>query len=143
MFALRIACVGLLCLTACASSNKSLVPAREARAPERSAPAHGASAYGFGPEDPVRVGWGNEGMMAFLDLLRGPEGQRVAWRRLGPSQGLEVFEVSYDGLPAPVRLYLDPMNGGAIHAPSGFTIEGLTAREPLPPDEERPQVIEL
>ncbi|WP_240360242.1 fibril protein [Pyxidicoccus caerfyrddinensis] len=142
MFALRVACAGLLFLTACASSNKSVAPVRESRAPVHSAPVREGGAYGFGPEDPVRVGWGNEGMMAFLELLRGPEGQRVAWRRLGPSQGLEVFEVTYEGLAAPVQLYLDPLNSGAIRAPSGFNIEGLTSREPLPP-EERPQVIEL
>ncbi|WP_240359212.1 fibril protein [Pyxidicoccus trucidator] len=143
MFTLRIACAGLLFLTACASSNKSVAPARESRAsaprpPER-AP---SSSYGFGPEDPVRVGWGNEGLMAYLQLLRGPEGQRIAWRRMGPSGGLEVFEVTYEGLAAPVQLYLDPRNGDAIRAPSGFTIEGLTSREPMVP-EKKPGVIEL
>ncbi|QSQ28450.1 fibril protein [Pyxidicoccus parkwayensis] len=131
----------MLLTAACATSNKSVTPVRESRAPEQQARQQVGS-YGFHPEDPVRVGWGNEGLMAFLDLLRGPEGQRVAWRRLGPSQGMEVFEVTYDGLAAPVNLYLDPMHGGAIHAPAGFTIEGITSREPLPPTE-RPQVIEL
>jgi hypothetical protein len=145
MFALRVACAGLLLLTACASSNKSMAPVRESRAPEEHrVQARQPGSYGFNPQDPVRVGWGNEGMMAFLDLLRGPQGQRVAWRRMGPTQGLEVFEVTYEGLAAPVQLYLDPMNGDAIRAPEGFTIEGLTSsREPLPPEEEQPQVIEL
>lgn len=142
MFALRVACAGMLLLTACASSNKSVAPVRESRAPERASPVRQEAAYGFRPDDPVRVGWGNEGMMAFLDLLRGPQGQRVAWRRLGSSAGLEVFEVTYEGLSSPVQLYLDPRNGGAIRAPSGFIIEGLTSREPMPP-EEKPQVIEL
>lgn len=143
MFALRVACAGLLFLTACASSNKSVAPARESRAQVHRQPVREpVHAYGFGPEDPVRVGWGNEGMMAYLHLLRGPEGQRIAWRRVGPSAGLEVFEVTYEGLDAPVQLYLDPRNGDAIRAPPGFTIEGLTSREPLP-SEKRPEVIEL
>jgi hypothetical protein len=143
MFALRVACAGLLFLTACATSNKSAVTARESRAPVARQPEPPrVGAYGFGPEDPVRVGWGNEGMMAFLHLLRGPEGQRIAWRRLGPTGGLEVFEVTYEGLASPVRLYLDPMRGDAIRAPSGFTIEGLTSREPMPA-EVKPEVIEL
>ncbi|MFP2908212.1 fibril protein [Pyxidicoccus sp. 3LFB2] len=150
MFALRIACAGLL-LTACATSNKSGAPAREsraavsqpsARAPVGSPVSSTMGSYGFRPDDPVRVGWGNEGMMAFLQLLRGPEGQRIAWRRMGPSGGVEVFEVTYEGLAAPVQLYLDPLNGDAIRAPSGFTIEGLTSRQPME-SEQKPDVIEL
>ena len=50
--------------------------------------------------------------------------------------------MTYEGLSAPVRLYLDPHHGDAIHAPHGFTIEGLTSRAPVPP-EEQPEVIEL
>jgi hypothetical protein len=151
MFALRVACVGLLLLTACASSSKSVSPAREARGPVQSQPKQEVVSYGFHPEDPVRVGWGNPGIMAFFELLRGPQGQRVAWRRVGPcceagpsapSAALEVFEVTYEGLDRPVRLYLDPHNGAAIHAPSGFIIEGLTSRARMPA-EEQPEVIEL
>ncbi|MFP2930171.1 fibril protein [Pyxidicoccus sp. 3LG] len=141
MFPLRVACVGLLLLTACASSNRATAPSREARA-TATQPVPAIPSYGFHPEDPVRVGWGDQGLLAYLELLRGPQGQRIAWRRVGPSRGLEVFEVTYDGLNAPVRLYLDPHHGGAIHAPSGFIIAGLTSREPLPP-EEKPEVIEL
>lgn len=149
MFSVRVACAGLLLLTACASSNKSVAPAREAQASVRGEPA--PMSYGFRPEDPVRVGWGNQGVMTFFELLRGPDGQRVAWRRVGtccgaeaaaPRAGLEVFEVTYEGLEEPVRMYLDPYNGDAIHAPEGFIIEGLTSREPRDP-EEMPEVIEL
>jgi hypothetical protein len=140
MFPLRVACVGLLLLSACASSSRSLSADREARGPVRSQP--GPDAYGFHPEDPVRVGWGDRGILAFFELLRGPQGQRVAWRRLGPhpGTGVEAFEVTYEGLPRPVRLYLDPNHGSAIHAPSGFVIQGLTSRAPA---EEQPEVIEL
>ncbi|MCP3136845.1 fibril protein [Pyxidicoccus xibeiensis] len=152
MFPLRVACVGLVLLTACASSNKSASPAREARARTAAAPGGELLSYGFDPRDPVRVGWGNQGVLAFLELLRGPQGQRIAWRRVGPcceadaspsrAPSLEVFEVTYEGLATPVRLYLDPHHGDAIYAPQGFTIEGLTSRAP-PPAEEQPEVIEL
>ena len=50
--------------------------------------------------------------------------------------------MTYEGLDEPVRLYLDPRNGDAIRAPEGFTIEGLTSREPMDP-EALPEVIEL
>ena len=84
MFPLRAACVALLLLTACASSNKSVSPARETPARTAAMPEQGIASYGFHPADPVRVGWGNQGILAFLELLRGPQGQRIAWRRLGP-----------------------------------------------------------
>jgi hypothetical protein len=149
MLSLRVACAGLLLLAACASSNKSVAPARQAQASVRAE--QGPASYGFRPEDPVRVGWGNRGVMTFFELLRGPDGQRVAWRRVGtccgaeaasPRSGLEVFEVTYEGLDEPVRLYLDPHHGAAIHAPEGSLIEGLTSREPRDP-EQLPEVIEL
>jgi hypothetical protein len=148
MFSLRVACAGLLLLAGCASSNKAVSPGREARASVQGQP--GPASYGFRPEDPVRVGWGNQGVMTFFELLRGPEGQRVAWRRVGsccgaeasPRSGLEVFEVTYEGLDEPVRLYLDPHHGDAIHAPEGFIIQGLTSREPRD-SEGQPEVIEL
>lgn len=152
MVSLRIACLGLLTLSACASSNPAVVraPREEASVVATNLPEDG-STYGYRAEDPVRVGWGNPGVMAFFELLRGPQGQRVAWKRLGPCcdtgptpsleyAGLEVFEVGYEGLTDPVRLFIDPNHGAAIRAPQGFTIEGLTAREtPTTPSD----VIEL
>ncbi|MFP2961606.1 hypothetical protein ACLEPN_28320 [Myxococcus sp. 1LA] len=85
MTLLRAACAGMLFLAACASTNTSAVP--EPRASASTAPRVEVVEYGFHPQDPVRVGWGDRGMMAFLELLRGPQGQRVAWRRVGPCCG--------------------------------------------------------
>ncbi|NMO22713.1 fibril protein [Pyxidicoccus fallax] len=115
-----------------------------ARGPVQSQSPEGQDAYGFHPGDPVRVGYGDRGIMAFFELLRGPEGQRVAWRRLGPHSGtgVETFEVTYEGLGKSVRMYIDPNHGAAIHAPEGFIIQGLTSRAPTPA-EEKPEVIEL
>lgn len=146
MSLLRAACAGMLFLAACASTNKSAGP--ELRASASTAPRVEVVEYGFHPQDPVRVGWGDRGMMAFLELLRGAQGQRIAWRRVGPCCGtgapteLEVFEVTYDGLAAPVSLYLDPNIAGAVHAPHGFSIQGLASRSQVE-QEETPRVIEL
>ncbi|AGC41542.1 hypothetical protein MYSTI_00183 [Myxococcus stipitatus DSM 14675] len=154
---LRIACLGVLLLSACASSTH----AARGRKPREATTSSASSAvkapgpdstYGYRAEDPVRVGWGNPGVMAFFELLRGPQGQRVAWKRMGPCcdntatperSGLEVYEVSYEGLNLPVRLFIDPNHGAAIRAPHGFTIEGLTSREPPPEQPAPPGVIEL
>lgn len=148
MVSLRIACVGLLALSACSSSRPSVVRApRQEAAPVATFPDEGGT-YGYRAEDPVRVGWGNPGILAFFELLRGPQGQRVAWKRLGPCDegpsreyaDLVMFEVSYDGLGLPVRMYLDPNHGASIRAPRGFTIEGLSSRDtPQTPED----VIEL
>ncbi len=136
----------MLFLAACASSNKVGTP--EPGASATSAPRVEGVGYGLHPHDPIRVGWGDRGLMAFLELLRGPHGERIAWKRVGPCCGtgapteLEVFEVTYEGLASPVNLYLDPNTSDAVHAPDGFSIQGLASRPQAAP-EEAPGVIEL
>ncbi|MBJ6760591.1 fibril protein [Myxococcaceae bacterium JPH2] len=118
----RITCLALLLLGACASAPPP-------RAPVRDVP----FTYGRQPEDPVHVGHGSAGVMAYFEQLRGPRGQRVAWRRVGsccafrltgklaPRHGrLVVFEVTYEGLDEPVLLYVDPFQARATQAPRGF-----------------------
>ena len=100
-----------------------------------------AKALGYAPENPVKVGGGGErGVQnehAWLDGLRGPDGQAVTWFRLGSCcefetpnaprdmQGhglLDAYEVTYPGLPHPVLLYLDMYDPPADQAvPPGFT----------------------
>ena len=73
---------------------------------------------------------------AYLDQLRGPNGETVTYERQGSccafetpngilNQGmLDMYEVSYDGLPKPLVLYLnmyDPPEG-ALKAPEGFVL---------------------
>jgi hypothetical protein len=108
--------------------------------------------YGLIPENPVRVGGGPSGERAYLEALRGPQGEPVVSRRLGSccefetpngfgGMGmLDLYEVTYEGLDAPVRLYLDMYDEEEVHAPSGFFLEGSEVPERL----EGPQeVIEL
>jgi hypothetical protein len=72
---------------------------------------------------------------AFLDRLRGPAGQRVAYVRRGscclfPTPNglsgdtvpLDRYEVTYEGLAHPLSLYLNMYDPGEVRAPLGFTL---------------------
>ncbi|RJS20253.1 fibril protein [Corallococcus sp. H22C18031201] len=126
----------MLLLGACASA-----PPPRARA--RDVPV----SYGRQPEDPVRIGHGSAGVMAYFEQLHGPRGQRVAWRRVGsccafrlagplsPRHGrLVVFEVTYEGLDEPVLLYVDPFQARAPRAPRGFQLIAPARDAPPRPD---------
>ena len=99
-------------------------------------PREETDAYGYGRKNPVLVGGGAENGAAnqrqWLASLRGPGGQPVRHRRLGSCCNYEVngargildaYEVTYDGLAAPVVLFIDmyaePRNAPA--PPEGFT----------------------
>ncbi|RKG56223.1 fibril protein [Corallococcus sp. AB011P] len=143
----------LLLLTACASPGTSMEEVMRRTAPlmpKRPDPL----TYGTRPENPVRVGWGDKGVMAYFKLLRGPQGQPVAWRLMGDcceftqvdGQGegkgqLSIFEVTYDGLDTPVVLYVDAFTGGNVYAPWGFLLEGQG--DTPPPSGMEPEVIDL
>jgi hypothetical protein len=103
--------------------------------------------YAYDPDTPVHVWTGGPGGHAaqerFLASLKGPAGQAVRYARLGscctfqrtgdPPQGrLDVWEVTYDGAPGPVLLYLDLYRLENPHAPEGFT-GGVAAPEPVKP----------
>lgn len=111
------------------------------------APTHGdslaaAKAFGYAPENPVKVGGGAAETMVkgehdWLDSLRGPNGEPVTWFRIGSCctfatpnappemQGhgaLDAYEVTVQGQSRPVLLYLDMYDPAASPAvPEGFT----------------------
>jgi len=70
---------------------------------------------------------------AFLDSLRGPAGQLVSYQRAGSccpfrtpngfdnSGLLDKYLVTYEGLAAPVTLYINFYDPGRPLAPAGFT----------------------
>jgi hypothetical protein len=91
--------------------------------------------YGYDEASPVRVGGdenGHEAEVAYLASLRGPDGQPAKYARLGsccefawqgdPTRGrLDAWEVTYEGAPGPVVLYLDMYRREDTRAPEGFT----------------------
>lgn len=98
--------------------------------------------YGFSASNPILVGsLGGRSLAAnaqlYLLRLRGPDGQRVYYERLGsccafPSPNglfgdgdsglLDHYLVAYDGLAHPLSLYLDLYDPGEVRAPLGFTL---------------------
>jgi hypothetical protein len=107
----------------------------QAPAAQVEAPAQEPSGYGYTPEDPIKVGGGPRGEHEYLQWLRGPEGQRLRYKRLGSCCGfkdsslpmggglLDMYEVTYDGLENPVRLYLDMYRREDPRAPAGFRLD--------------------
>ena len=108
-----------------------------------------ARALGYAPENPIRVGGrleeGVRNERKYLERLRGPRGEEVAYLRLGSccefptSKGpqgtglLDAYEVQYPGLATPITLYLDmytpaPPSQGV---PAGFT-RGASPTPPTP-----------
>src|SRR3954464_13749522 len=64
----------------------------------------------------------------YLDVLRGPMGEPVQYKRLGSRRGgdertiLDRYEVTYPGLEKPIYLFLDAYHyDDALKAPKGFT----------------------
>lgn len=155
MMRTRLAVLGLLALCACASPPKARgVHLR--RPMPASEPWHEEASYGFTFENPIRIGGGPQGESIFFEVLRGPEGQPVAWRRVGSCcefelypghvEALDLYEVLYEGLAQPVTLYLDMHHAEPVYAPRGFTLfvneqRDEEQQEAAPP--RSPEIIEL
>jgi len=88
-------------------------------------------AYGLEPGDPIKVGGGpRDGPArerAYLSALRGPAGEGLRVVRLGTTMGadketiLDLYEITYAGLAAPLRLFLDEYHDAPTKAPQGLT----------------------
>jgi hypothetical protein len=113
-------------------------------APSRGDSLFAAKAFGYSPENPVKVGGGAESGVAnehaWLDSLRGPNGEPTTWFRIGSCctfltpnapadmQGhgaLDAYEVTVQGQSRPVLLYVnmyDPPTSQTL--PEGFTRPG-------------------
>ena len=84
--------------------------------------------YGFSTANPVKVGLdgasGPARELQYLNALRGPAGQSLRFRRVGTSLSgtviLDVYELNYEGLASPVRIYLDAYHFEEPVAPRGF-----------------------
>jgi hypothetical protein len=148
----RLAVLASLVLAACSSTPKARPQGAQAYFDGWQQAVDAPESYGFTPENPIHVGGGPEGQQAFLEMLRGPEGQPLAWRRLGSCcefetpnglMGLgllDLYEVTYEGLDRPIILYLDMYESGPVMAPLGFTLPG-EERPDVP--RSKPRIIEL
>ena len=89
-------------------------------------------AYGYTKDNPIKVGGdvfgGPARERAYLDHLRGPDGQTITYQRLGSTghggTNLDMYEVSYNGLADPILLYIDMYVFEEPSAPVGFTCAG-------------------
>jgi hypothetical protein len=85
--------------------------------------------YGRLPEDPVEIGGGAFGgpsrEEAYLDNLLGPDAEEISYARVGslPIEEtiLDIYNVTYQGISAPVVIYFDEYNYSPLLAPAGFT----------------------
>ena len=87
------------------------------------------TSYGVTVSNAVKVGPAaadsSKGEATYLQSLRGPSGQSVRTSRIGSAlfadTVLRVYEVSYEGIQAPIAIYLDVSRFEAPKAPAGFS----------------------
>lgn len=114
-------------LAAQQSGPPAAVPAQQASCPVSADPE-----FGFKTENAIRVGGGAMYVAAreraYMDGLRGPDGQAIQYRRLGsglraPNGGgpIDIYEVTYAGIEKPFTLYIDAYRYDTPRAPKGFT----------------------
>ncbi len=92
-------------------------------------PISSSSTYGYSQNNPIQIGNDNaflEGASrerAYLDTLRGPNGESLTYSRLGSTHGqdaiLDIYQIN--GLSKPVTLYLDMYNFKTPQAPMSLT----------------------
>ena len=99
-------------------------------APQQACPVATDEHYGYSKEHAVQVGgsplYGASRQRKYLDALRGPEGQKIQYKRTGQFRApdgtiLDGYELTYEGLEKPVTLFLDWYHYNPQMAPRGFT----------------------
>lgn len=135
---MRRTVLAAIALAACASAG----PVRITGAAPLLPSGYPDSTYGFSQDNPIKVGGIEKGFGVgpqrehdYLGRLRGPNGERVTFARLGsccpfkspraPIENtglLDSYEVSYPGLSAPVTLYLNFYDQDTLKAPVGFVL---------------------
>ncbi|MCL2626077.1 MAG: hypothetical protein FWD46_04580 [Cystobacterineae bacterium] len=97
--------------------------------------------YGYSKKNPIMVGGAHEyqgpqNERRFLNALTGPKGEPIRYQRLGSccpfytrngliQDGglLDMYEVSYEGLAAPVILYINMYDSDVLKVPLGFELK--------------------
>lgn len=96
--------------------------------------------YGYHQDYPINLFYRNTinetiNQQRFLNALAGPNGELLSFKKLEsccpfPTKRsemgagfLEVYEVTWEGLQKPIRLYLNIYEKGVLMAPIGFSIK--------------------
>lgn len=95
--------------------------------------------YGYSQTNPIMVGKAGGGPLdqrRFLNALAGPNGEEISYHRVGScchfytknglfdnSGLLDIYEITYDGLEEPIRLYLNLYDSDELQVPVGFTLK--------------------
>jgi hypothetical protein len=95
--------------------------------------------YGYSDKNPIKVGGAkdSEGPLnerRYLDLLAGPNGEKISYTRQGSCCGfetknsvmgglLDIYEVKWSGQDKPAKLYINMYDYESLKAPVGFTIK--------------------
>jgi hypothetical protein len=125
--------LGLILLASCGTS-KEVLP----RGPIKISKVTKDSTYGS-EKNPIMVGGvadskGPSNERAYLDLLLGPNGEEISYKRIESccsfksergfmGKGLlDVYEIRYEGLKKPIFLYINMYDYSTLYAPVGFTI---------------------
>jgi hypothetical protein len=98
------------------------------------------SKYGYDPDYPVNVFFRNskdEDINAhrFLNALAGPKGEKITYTKLEsccpfPSKRtemgagfLDVYEITWEGQPKPIKLYINIYEKGYLFVPIGLSLK--------------------
>jgi hypothetical protein len=97
--------------------------------------------YGYTAKNPIKVGGAKQSSgplneRRFLNALLGSAGQEVTYERKGSCCAfktpnglfentglLDIYEVTYEGLAQPAKLYINMYDDGILKAPKGFTFK--------------------
>ena len=98
------------------------------------------SRYGYDPDFPVNVFYKssrdeNINQERFLRALAGPNGEKITYKKVDsccpfPTKRTEmgagfidIYEVTWDGLKTPIRLYINMYSRGVLMVPKGFSLK--------------------
>lgn len=96
--------------------------------------------YGYDPDYPINVFYQNVkdekiNQQRFLQALAGPNGENIVFNKVEtccpfPTKRnpmgvglLDVYQVTWQGNPSPIRLYFNMFEKGVLMAPVGFTLK--------------------
>ncbi len=95
--------------------------------------------YGYDPDYPVNLGFMpiqtvEINVKRYFGALSGPDGQKLTYKKVDtccpfPSKKndmgagvLDIYEITWEGLTEPIRIYINLYEKGKIVAPKGFGI---------------------